>query len=37
LPGPSGNVEFFLCLRRGEDVCDVGDDALVKAVETGPS
>ena len=37
LPGPSGNVEFFLCLRRGEDVCDVGDDALVMAVETGPS
>ena len=37
LPGPSGNVEFFLCLRRGEDVCDVGDDALVMAVEAGPS
>jgi 23S rRNA (cytidine1920-2'-O)/16S rRNA (cytidine1409-2'-O)-methyltransferase len=37
LPGPSGNVEFFLCLRRGEHVGDVGDDALVMAVEAGPS
>jgi 23S rRNA (cytidine1920-2'-O)/16S rRNA (cytidine1409-2'-O)-methyltransferase len=37
LPGPSGNVEFFLCLRRdGEGVTDVGDDALAKAVEAGP-
>ena len=35
LPGPSGNVEFFLCLRR--DVDDVGDHALSHAVETGPS
>jgi len=35
LPGPSGNVEFFLCLRR--DVGDVGDDALSHAVERGPS
>jgi 23S rRNA (cytidine1920-2'-O)/16S rRNA (cytidine1409-2'-O)-methyltransferase len=34
LPGPSGNVEFFLCLRRG--ALDAGDDALVAAVEAGP-
>jgi 23S rRNA (cytidine1920-2'-O)/16S rRNA (cytidine1409-2'-O)-methyltransferase len=37
LPGPSGNVEFFLCLRRdGEGVTDVGDAALATAVEAGP-
>ena len=35
LPGPSGNVEFFLCLRR--DGGDVGDAALAAAVEAGPS
>jgi 23S rRNA (cytidine1920-2'-O)/16S rRNA (cytidine1409-2'-O)-methyltransferase len=35
LPGPSGNVEFFLCLRRGGS--DVGDEALATAVEAGPS
>jgi 23S rRNA (cytidine1920-2'-O)/16S rRNA (cytidine1409-2'-O)-methyltransferase len=35
LPGPSGNVEFFLCLRR--DGSDVGDDTLSHAVEMGPS
>jgi hypothetical protein len=35
LPGPSGNVEFFLCLRR--DGSDVGDDTLSHAVERGPS
>ncbi len=34
LPGPSGNVEYFLRLtRRGEDV---GDPALRIAVEEGP-
>ena len=34
LPGPSGNVEFFLRLgRRG---ADVGDSVLAGAVETGP-
>jgi 23S rRNA (cytidine1920-2'-O)/16S rRNA (cytidine1409-2'-O)-methyltransferase len=34
LPGPSGNVEFFLRLaRRG---ADVGDAALAAAVEEGP-
>ncbi len=26
LPGPSGNVEFFLWLRRGESVVDAGRD-----------
>jgi 23S rRNA (cytidine1920-2'-O)/16S rRNA (cytidine1409-2'-O)-methyltransferase len=35
LPGPSGNVEFFLCLRR--DGSDVGDDTLSDALERGPS
>ncbi len=34
LPGPSGNVEFFLCLRRDGE--DVGDEALAAAVEAGP-
>lgn len=35
LPGPSGNVEFFLRLDRfGEDV---GDQALAAAVEAGPA
>jgi 23S rRNA (cytidine1920-2'-O)/16S rRNA (cytidine1409-2'-O)-methyltransferase len=34
LPGPSGNVEFFLCLRRA--VADVGDAELAAAVEAGP-
>lgn len=35
LPGPSGNVEFFLRLAR--DGVDVGDDALGDAVERGPA
>lgn len=35
LPGPSGNVEFFLHLTRTGD--DVGDAALAAAVERGPS
>ncbi|MDN5751561.1 MAG: TlyA family RNA methyltransferase, partial [Pseudonocardia sp.] len=34
LPGPSGNVEFFLLLARTGD--DVGDAALADAVERGP-
>ncbi len=34
LPGPSGNVEYFLHLSRTE--ADVGDEALVRAVEVGP-
>jgi 23S rRNA (cytidine1920-2'-O)/16S rRNA (cytidine1409-2'-O)-methyltransferase len=35
LPGPSGNVEFFLLLSR--DGADVGDAALASAVERGPA
>jgi 23S rRNA (cytidine1920-2'-O)/16S rRNA (cytidine1409-2'-O)-methyltransferase len=35
LPGPSGNVEFFLWLARDGD--DVGDAALAAAVEAGPA
>jgi 23S rRNA (cytidine1920-2'-O)/16S rRNA (cytidine1409-2'-O)-methyltransferase len=36
LPGPSGNVEYFLRLARdGAD--DVGDDALAEAVAEGPA
>ncbi|GAA4555276.1 TlyA family RNA methyltransferase [Pseudonocardia xishanensis] len=34
LPGPSGNVEFFLRLGAGTDV---GDGALATAVEEGPA
>jgi 23S rRNA (cytidine1920-2'-O)/16S rRNA (cytidine1409-2'-O)-methyltransferase len=34
LPGPSGNVEFFLELSR--IVSDAGDDVLTAAVEAGP-
>jgi 23S rRNA (cytidine1920-2'-O)/16S rRNA (cytidine1409-2'-O)-methyltransferase len=34
LPGPSGNVEFFL--RLACDGADVGDAALADAVERGP-
>ncbi|BBH16058.1 TlyA family rRNA (cytidine-2'-O)-methyltransferase [Nocardioides baekrokdamisoli] len=30
LPGPSGNVEFFLWLRRGDSL--IGDDAITDAV-----
>jgi 23S rRNA (cytidine1920-2'-O)/16S rRNA (cytidine1409-2'-O)-methyltransferase len=39
LPGPSGNVEYFLCLRRGsiDEGVDEGDDVLAAAVEAGPS
>lgn len=35
LPGPSGNVEFFLRLARGGT--DAGDAALAAAVAEGPS
>ena len=35
LPGPSGNVEYFLHLRR--DGADSGDEALRRAVEEGPA
>jgi 23S rRNA (cytidine1920-2'-O)/16S rRNA (cytidine1409-2'-O)-methyltransferase len=34
LPGPSGNVEYFLWLRRGAP--DLDQDALRLAVEAGP-
>ncbi|HVL83599.1 MAG TPA: TlyA family RNA methyltransferase [Pseudonocardia sp.] len=34
LPGPSGNVEFFLMLRR--DGPDAGDAVLARAVEEAP-
>lgn len=36
LPGPSGNVEFFLRLVRDADAADVGDTVLDRAVEDGP-
>ena len=34
LPGPSGNVEYFLHLRRGAEPLD--DDDLARAIEEGP-
>ncbi len=34
LPGPSGNVEFFLHLRRGAEPLDESD--LARAIEEGP-
>jgi 23S rRNA (cytidine1920-2'-O)/16S rRNA (cytidine1409-2'-O)-methyltransferase len=34
LPGPSGNVEYFLHLRRGADPLDESD--LARAIEEGP-
>jgi 23S rRNA (cytidine1920-2'-O)/16S rRNA (cytidine1409-2'-O)-methyltransferase len=34
LPGPSGNVEYFLWLRRGAP--PLRDDALRQAIEAGP-
>jgi 23S rRNA (cytidine1920-2'-O)/16S rRNA (cytidine1409-2'-O)-methyltransferase len=38
LPGPSGNVEYFLRLARGRPVADdVGDAALDRAVAEGPA
>jgi 23S rRNA (cytidine1920-2'-O)/16S rRNA (cytidine1409-2'-O)-methyltransferase len=37
LPGPSGNVEYFAWLRRGEPLTDAEAVALVdKAIEEGP-
>ena len=36
LPGPSGNVEFFLRLVRDPGSADVGDAALDRAVVDGP-
>ena len=35
LPGPSGNVEFFLWLRAGAPPLDVAD--LARAVAEGPT
>ena len=34
LPGPSGNVEYFLWLRRGSD--EISDEALELAIVEGP-
>ena len=34
LPGPNGNVEYFLWLRAGADPFD--EDRLREAVEAGP-
>jgi 23S rRNA (cytidine1920-2'-O)/16S rRNA (cytidine1409-2'-O)-methyltransferase len=34
LPGPAGNVEYFLWLRRGAPA--LVDDNLVAAIEAGP-
>jgi len=34
LPGPSGNVEYFLWLRRGAP--PLREDRLRRAVEEGP-
>jgi 23S rRNA (cytidine1920-2'-O)/16S rRNA (cytidine1409-2'-O)-methyltransferase len=36
LPGPSGNVEYFLRLARDPDGEDVGDAVLDRAVADGP-
>ena len=40
LPGPSGNVEYFVWLRpsnRPGNIADVGDEVLRRAVQEGPS
>ena len=34
LPGPSGNVEYFLCLRRGAAM--ISDSAIDEAIAKGP-
>jgi 23S rRNA (cytidine1920-2'-O)/16S rRNA (cytidine1409-2'-O)-methyltransferase len=36
LPGPSGNVEYFLRLESGPGDADAGDDVLARAVAEGP-
>jgi len=36
LPGPSGNVEFFLRLVRDPRAADAGDAVLDRAVAEGP-
>jgi 23S rRNA (cytidine1920-2'-O)/16S rRNA (cytidine1409-2'-O)-methyltransferase len=35
LPGPAGNVEYFLWLRRGAPAIEQGE--LDRAIETGPA
>ena len=35
LPGPAGNVEYFVWLRRGAPPLD--EDDLQRAIEEGPS
>ena len=35
LPGPAGNVEYFLWLRAGES--PLSDELLAKAIAEGPS
>ena len=34
LPGPAGNVEYFLWLKRGS--AELSEEALNQAVEMGP-
>jgi len=34
LPGPAGNVEYFLWLRRG--ALEIDESALDRAIEIGP-
>ena len=36
LPGPSGNVEFFLWLKAGEPATDTLDSMISRAIEEGP-
>lgn len=36
LPGPSGNVEFFLWLQAGADTTDTLDHMIERAIEEGP-
>ena len=36
LPGPSGNVEFFLWLKAAESATDTLDSMISRAIEEGP-
>lgn len=36
LPGPSGNVEYFIWARRGVELCSNLEPLIVSAVEEGP-
>ena len=36
LPGPSGNVEFFLWLKAGKPATDTLDSMISRAIEEGP-